>query len=303
MSDVPQNQTALVQSARGTMLEVYKRQRVYIDKVLPEKMRGDRFAYLVADHLTQNPALAQTSPASFIRCVMAAAQLGLEIRPNSCYLIPFGAECQLLIDYRGKMDLARRSGKVGAINPMLVRDNDVFKWIVDSSGLRIKFEPAFGKDRGEVKAGFAFAEIVGSKKPQFLEPMTLEEIEARRRRSKKGVPELSLAEIRKLDATNLPFRHRQRTPWTTDWDRMAMKTLLHDLCRLLPQSPEMVFAEQVDAAFDNGVKVPAMDSTPAIEVEFSNEDEKPMIEPKTKEEMAEFAEQRINEIGGKKVTV
>jgi len=48
---------------------------------------------------------------SFINAVMLAANVGVEIRANSAYLIPYGKECQLVIDYRGLIDIARARGE------------------------------------------------------------------------------------------------------------------------------------------------------------------------------------------------
>lgn len=61
---------------------------------------------------------------------MQSAQLGLE--PGSAlgqaYLVPYGNQCQLILGYRGMIDLARRSGQVLSLSAFAVHEGDEFSY-------------------------------------------------------------------------------------------------------------------------------------------------------------------------------
>ena len=96
---------------------------------IPKHLNADRLARIAATELRKTPALLNTTEASFMGAVMQSAQLGLE--PGSAlgqaYLVPYGKECQLILGYRGMIDLARRSGQVLSLNAYAVREGDDFK--------------------------------------------------------------------------------------------------------------------------------------------------------------------------------
>src|SRR5262245_26667602 len=106
-SGLPQT---LEQEAAGSVMGLLKKYGSAIKGALPKALDKDRFAWLVVNNIRTNPKLAECTPVSFLNSVMLASNMGLEIRRNSAYLVPYGQECQLLIDYRGKLDLARRAG-------------------------------------------------------------------------------------------------------------------------------------------------------------------------------------------------
>jgi recombination protein RecT len=90
---------------------------------LPKHMTADRLARIATTEIRKVPKLAACDQASFLGAIMQCAQLGLE--PGGAlghaYLIPFdkrqkvngwetvSTEAQLIIGYRGMIDLARRS--------------------------------------------------------------------------------------------------------------------------------------------------------------------------------------------------
>ena len=105
---------------------------------LPKHMTADRLARIATTEMRRVPALANCSPESFLGAIMQCAQLGIE-PSNSlghAYLIPFGngkdkqgrANVQLIIGYRGMIDLARRSGQIQSIAARSVYENDDFSY-------------------------------------------------------------------------------------------------------------------------------------------------------------------------------
>ena len=276
--------TTIQREAADSIMGLLKKYGGNIRKVLPEHLKGDRFAMLVMNSIAATPALAGCSGVSFINSVLLASNLGLEIRKNSCYLIPFGKECQLIIDYHGKMELARRAG-VGAIQCELIREGDVFEYGLDGSELVFKWRISLGK-RGEVIGGFAAAMINGTRQ---ITVMRLDEIEAIRRRAKSGcgvpfqhfgktMPALTLAEIRAKDPATMQFKDPYRVPWVTDWDRMARKTIIHRAANDWPQSPELLTAQELDTSADIGAPQPVAVELVDMMQALDPADVRPMVE-------------------------
>lgn len=245
------------------VLTIYKKN---LAGVLPKELTFQRWAWLCINSIRMNPALCQVKAPSFINAVMLASNMGLEIRRNSCYLVPFGEECQLLIDYRGKMELARRAG-VGAIKLGLVREGDEFDCYEDEQGPHFRHREAsvMGKEGGEIKLAYMAAALPQGGRQ--IEIMTLAQIEAIRKRSKSGaakpvihykkeLPGLTLADIRKLDWESLPFRHPYRTPWVTDYEQMARKTAMHRGSNYIPQSSQLALSQEVDESTLGDKKMP-----------------------------------------------
>ena len=93
---------------------------------LPKHMTADRLARIATTEIRKVPKLASCDQASFLGAIMQCAQLGLE--PGGAlghaYLIPFdkrqkvngrwetvSTEAQLIIGYRGMIDLAAALGR------------------------------------------------------------------------------------------------------------------------------------------------------------------------------------------------
>lgn len=303
-------QTEIEQTVQVKLVDVLSRYKKSIDAMLPKMIDPKRFAWLAVTAVRSNPRLAECSPASFINSVMLATQMGLEIRRDSAYLIPFGKECQLLIDYKGKMGLARRSGKVGGIQAVSVRAGDDFDWHYDKTGVVFNHRP-FGERNGTVKitseeergalVGFyAFAELTNGG-TQFREPMSLAEIDRIRRRSRAGVPSMSLQDIFDAHAMtedgkqaiwqSWQFRDPRRQPWVTDFEAMAIKTVLHSLFKSLPLDPEAQRSQEVDEGYETGKQPNIL----ADIVDIEPQDTMPMIETTDKEGVKIVAARRIQE--------
>lgn len=275
--------TPIQREAADSVMGILKKYGGNIRKTLPKHLTGDRCAMLVMNSIAANPALAGCTPVSFLNSVLLASNLGLEIRKNSCYLIPYGKECQLLIDYHGKMDLARRAG-VGSIECELVRAGEEFEYGYDGSHLVFRWRQSFS-DRGEVIGGFARAEINGGAQ---ITVMRLDEIEAIRRRAKSGagipfshygktMPALTLAEIRAKDPATMQFKDPYRVPWVTDWDRMARKTIIHRAANDWPQSPELCTAQEIDTAVEIGAPQPVAAELTEVLLAIDPADNRPMV--------------------------
>lgn len=213
------------------------RVKAEIIRALPSHVTPDRFIRVMLTALTKTPKLMECTQESVMRCMMDCSALGIEPDGRRVHLIPYGKECTLIIDYKGLVELVRRSGNVTSIRAEHVCENDEFSWENGVLNHRIDWR----KPRGEIQAVYAEAKLASGETQTAV--MTREEVEGIRKRSKAG----------------------SSGPWVTDWGEMAKKTPLRRLVKLLPLSADI--AEAIDRDGDRvernvtpnkGVRVPVL---------------------------------------------
>lgn len=197
-----------------------------IEAALPSVITPERFTRMALTAVSSNPKLANCTPKSFMGALMNAAQLGLE--PNTplgqAYLIPYKNkgvdEVQFQIGYRGMIELAHRSGEFRNIEARVVYENDTFEY---EYGLEPKLvhKPAMS-DRGKpiyyygvytlVNGGFGF------------EVMSKEDVEIHKNKYS-------------------PAAGSKYSPWSTNFDEMAKKTVLKRTLKYAPIKTE--FARKI----------------------------------------------------------
>lgn len=213
----------------STMKAYITRMKGEIAKALPSVMTPERFTRIVTSAISTTPQLAQTTPQSFLGAMMTAAQLGLE--PNTplgqAYLLPYKnhgkLECQFQLGYKGLIDLAYRSGQVTIIQAHEVRENDEFSY---SFGLEptLHHVPA-RSDRGQVVCYYA---MFRTKDGGFgFEVMSREDVEAHARQYSKSYG-------------------GSFSPWSTNFDEMAKKTVLKKCLKYAPLKSDFVRAVASD---------------------------------------------------------
>ena len=203
------------------LLSTYKDQ---IAAALPRHLNADRMGRIALTIIRKNPTLLKCDPISLFGAIIQASQLGLEIGPGGAHLVPYGKEVQMIPDYRGLMGLARNSGDISTFYAKVVKANDAFDYQYGSSEF-IHFKPA-NTNRGEVIGAFAFAKFKDGD-IQF-DYMTIEDIELIRQRSKA----------------------KDKGPWVTDYEAMALKTVIRRICKFLPVSAELQKAISLDELND-----------------------------------------------------
>lgn len=198
---------------------------------LPRHCNADRMARIAITCLTRIPKLAECEPASFLKCLLDLSQWGLEPNGRDAHLIPFNnnkrgvVECQLILDYKGLVQLLYRSGQVLSVHADVVFEGDDFEF---SMGQVIRHTPYWlRKDRkpdkqGNMIAAYARVELKGN--AVKCEVMSKEQIDAIRKRSK---------------AAN-------SGPWVTDYEEMAKKTVFRRTTKWLPVSAEIIEAFERD---------------------------------------------------------
>ena len=188
--------------------------------------------------------------------MMTAAQLGLE--PNTplgqAYLIPFRnkgtLECQFQLGYKGLIDLAYRSGQITVIQAHTVYANDEFHY---EFGLdpQLKHVPAEG-DRGEP---IFFYAVFKTKDGGFgFEVMSADEVRAHAKKYSQAFSS-------------------DYSPWKTNFEEMAKKTVLKKALKYAPLKTDFVRGLSTDETVktelsDDMFSVPAqVIDTEALEVD------------------------------------
>ena len=216
------------------MLEAYKGE---IARALPRHLNADTMTRVALTCFRMNPKLSECQPASVFASVIQASQLGL--RPGmlgECYLIPYKEQCTLQIGYQGMLELVRRSGLVESIGAYLVHERDEYS-VQFGTEPGVKHVPFIEGNPGGVKFGYAVAKLKGG--GTHVEVMTLEEINKIRNRSQ--------------NVRNAAKYHKE-TPWDTDFEEMARKTLIRRICKYLPKSNEVALALTLNDAADRGAQ-------------------------------------------------
>lgn len=210
------------------MLDAYKGE---IARALPRHMNADTMARVALTCFRMNPKLADCQPASVFAAVIQASQLGL--RPGllaECYLIPYKDQCTLQLGYQGLLELVRRSGLVASIGAYLVHEKDTYA-VSFGTAPGVTHVPYLDGDPGPVKFGYAVAVLKDG--GTHVEVMSNDQIRAIRDRSQ--------------NVQNAK-RYGKQTPWDTDFEEMARKTLIRRICKYLPKSNELALAIGLDDA-------------------------------------------------------
>src|SRR5690349_18973964 len=123
------NQVPARQAAPGKNLQqLLESRKQAMAMVLPKHLSPDRLIKIALVAISKVPKLLDCNQESVLRSVMTAAELGLDCGGalGGAYLVPYGNDCQLIIGYRGMIDLARRSGEIVSIEARVVWKNDKF---------------------------------------------------------------------------------------------------------------------------------------------------------------------------------
>ena len=215
----------VVSTPQKTMKDLIKSMEGEISKALPSAITPERFTRMVLSAISSNPKLAECTPKSFLAAMMNAAQLGLE--PNTpmgqAYLIPYKnkgvMEIQFQIGYKGLIDLAYRSD-VTIIQAHEVCENDEFEYELGLDPV-LKHKPAL-TDRGDVILYYA---TFKTKNGGY------------------GFEVMSVDDIKKHASKYSQSFNSSYSPWTSNFDEMAKKTVIKKCLKYAPLKSE--FAKQI----------------------------------------------------------
>ncbi len=252
------NNTAAAATPPPTMQSYVKKMGKEIAKALPSVMTPERFTRIVLSAISANPKLGDCTPASFLGAMMTSAQLGLEVNTplGQAYVLPYNnkgtLEAQFQLGYKGLIDLAYRSGEVEIIQAHIVYENDEFDF---EYGLdpKLKHIPATS-NRGEAVKVYA---MFKTKNGGFgFDVMSMDDVKAHAAKYSK--------------AYNSSF-----SPWKTNFEEMAKKTVLKRVLKYAPLKSDFVRAAVQDGTIKNGISEDMYEVQPEIVVdaEFVEVDE------------------------------
>jgi len=225
-------EVATKQTTLSGMLAKYKAE---IARALPRHVTPDRMLRIAMTSARKNPQLLECSPESFLGAVIQSAQLGLE--PDTplghAYLLPYKnnksgrMEVNFQPGYRGYMDLIYRTANHPILMPVAVYEGDIFSY---ERGLHPKLEHKPMPHNTEPKLTHVYCVATFPDGRKEFDVMTRQEVEARRQRSKaKGF-----------------------SPWQTDYEAMALKTVIRRFVKFLPMSAELQTAIGLDDCAESG---------------------------------------------------
>lgn len=236
--------TELLEKANATELVSVP---VMIEKAIPElaKMLDDdqaakRFARIITNDCRQNPELFDCTPLSFMGAMFTAAELKLEPVAGRAYLLPFSnsrkvgnewkkvKEVQLIIGYKGLVELFYRHASSESISWGVVHKNDEFDYGSGSEAF-VRHKKALS-DRGEKIAYWVGAYVNG----RFLFEV------------KSYADCIAHGEQHSKTFNKRDGKFYAKSPWVTSEDSMCLKTCLIQLSKTLPLSVEMQKAINAD---------------------------------------------------------
>jgi recombination protein RecT len=231
-----QNQVVKAKSEKKSMQTYIQSMSGEIKKALPSVLTPERFTRMVLSALSTTPKLASCTPQSFLGAMMSAAQLGLE--PNTAlgqaYLIPYKNkgvdEVQFQIGYKGLIDLAWRSGEIADIQARVVYENDTFECEYGLDA-KLKHKPADGERGRAVKVYAMFKTKNGG---FCFEVMNMDE-------------------VRRHAETYSKAYKVGYSPWQSNFDEMAKKTVLKKVLKYAPLKSDFVKAVVQDESIKTSI--------------------------------------------------
>lgn len=212
-----------------SIAELIKAMEPEIKRALPKAITAERFTRMALSAINNTPKLQECTKISFLSALLNAAQLGLE--PNTplgqAYLIPYKNkgvyEVQFQVGYKGLLDLAYRSPQIQTVQAHCVYANDTFSYELGLNP-QLVHKPTMG-ERGELRCVYAVFKT--SNGGYGFEVMSKTAIEAHAKQYSKA-----------YDSSY--------SPWQTDFESMAKKTVIKQALKYAPVKTDYVQAVNVD---------------------------------------------------------
>lgn len=271
-----QLQAAKPQPAIVTFRTTLDKMKSQIQAALPKHLDPDRMLRIVLTTVQRTPKLLECTRESLLGAIVQCAQLGLE--PDGllgqAYLIPFfnarqsRTECQLIVGYRGLVQLARRSGEISSVVARIVHQRDTFRYSYELERDILEHKPSGDPDPGPATHAYCIFRLKDG--TAHFEVMTVAEINRIR------------------DKSQGYLRDKERSPWSTHWEEMAKKTVLRRASKMAPASVEdrrLARAIALEDQAATGESQSFDDDAPVISVPV---DDEPIADVESKPAAVEF---------------
>lgn len=234
-----------------------------LQSTVPRHLNPERMLRVFSLAIQKTPDLAECDPITLLGAMMVCASLGLE--PNTplghAYLIPFNRrtkvgqawnsvkDVNLIIGYKGYIDLARRSGTLVSLHAdvaygtagNLPADEFSFEY---GTGMHLRHVPIGDNDGRPPLWAYAYASL---KDGHAFEVLPYDRVLRIRNGSQGYQAALAAREKYGADA-----RAWATAPWVVYEHEMASKTMIRRLSKMLPMSIEFANAATLDAMSETG---------------------------------------------------
>ncbi|HEM6505061.1 TPA: recombinase RecT [Streptococcus suis] len=205
--------------------------------------RAEQFTTSLLSIISNNTLLAKATSESIMGAAMKAAVLNLPIEPSLgfAYVVPYNRkykdgtqwvtvnEAQFQIGYRGLIQLAQRSGQIRNIEHGVIYEEEFLGYDKMKGTLKLTGDYV---DSGVIKGYFASLELINGFYKMIYWP-------------KEKVVDHAKKYSKTYDKKEGDFK--PGTPWATEFDSMAIKTLVKELLsKYAPLSVEMQDAISAD---------------------------------------------------------
>lgn len=226
------NTHVTVQQKNATLGELMHSPAVVgkLNEVWSSPQMANSFMSSVISVANENPQLRKAEPMSIIGAAMVAATMQLQVIPTlgQCYIIPYGSKAQFQVGYLGLLQLCQRSGQFKKILAAPVHEGEYI------SG--DEFDEDYVFDKKQRKSD----KIVG-----YMAKFEL----------LNGFTKVAYWDVERVKAHATKFSQAYRSgytsPWKSDFDAMAQKTVLKSILKYAPKSIEMQNAVTFDQAVVN----------------------------------------------------
>ena len=226
------NTQVTVQQKNATLGELMHSPAVVgkLNEVWSSPQMANSFMSSVISVANGNPQLRKAEPMSIIGAAMVAATMQLQVIPTlgQCYIIPYGSKAQFQVGYLGLLQLCQRSGQLKKILAAPVHEGEYI------SG--DEFDEDYVFDKKQRKSD----KIVG-----YMAKFEL----------LNGFTKVAYWDVERVKAHATKFSQAYRSgytsPWKSDFDAMAQKTVLKSILKYAPKSIEMQNAVTFDQAVVN----------------------------------------------------
>ncbi len=218
-----------------------------IEAALPAGYDVSHFVRAAITYWKVTTPLHTTTTASYVRCIIQAAQMGLEPGPlDLVYIVPRNLkvpgtdrkeyQATLQISYKGWLDLMRRHPSVVDVQAHMVHADDTFSYAYGSDA-HLRHHPAIEADRGPQVGAYGYVRLDNG--AEIYEYWPIEKIRAHRDKH----------------AANSTF-------WANYFEQMARKTLLLAIRSWVPRSAVL----EVAVAIDEATEAVALPEAPTAEI-------------------------------------
>jgi recombination protein RecT len=219
---------------QSAIVQIINHYKPVIGKLLARTDIGEEtFIAQIANAMRANPTLWDCEPETVLGAALRCAQLGMPPNDgtNRCWIIPYGRRAAFQLGYGGVLELARRAEPGLLFDGAAVYIGDEFEIDLGNVDKPLTYRPAFARTdktgRRMGRRGDAYAWWVRARYPDgrsHVHALDRDAVEYHRAFSKQPNGEM----------------------WTKSYDAAALKSVVLDMRRWLPLTPQLAAAQAAD---------------------------------------------------------